>query len=124
MECSKKVANEFFKVLTEELPYRDLQKLVLLRFIGKTADIDALNGLAKRCEKLETLQVEMMTKLDIDELWKMTRLVQSIIETNSSANAPDNPPTLQVLSLHQLSGDKPVSDNQDIKEMLKSLQFS
>ena len=124
MECSKKVANEFFKVLTEELPYRDLQKLVLLRFIGRTADIDALNGLAKRCEKLQTLQVEMMTKLDIDELWKMTRLVQSIIETNSSANAPDNPPTLQVLSLHQLSGDTHVSDNQDIKEMLKSLQFS
>ena len=48
MECSREVANEFFKVLAEELDYsyRGLQKLVLLRFIEQTADIDALNGLA------------------------------------------------------------------------------
>ena len=76
----------------------------------------------------------MMFKLELGELLKMARLVQSIIETNSSAKAPDSPPTLQVLSLHQMSGDLDlhVSHKKDIKEMmlksikemLKSLQFS
>ena len=66
----------------------------------------------------------MMSRLEIYELMNMTRLVQNIIETNSSANALNNAPALQVLSLHQLSGDKLVSHEQDIKEMLKSLQFS
>ena len=125
MECSKKVANEFFKVLLEELPYSylGLQKLVLLRFVGETADTEALNSLADRCKSLQTLQVEMMNKLDYDEVPKMTRLVQNIIETNSSAN---DLPTLQVLSLHQLTGDEPMSQShsENIKEMLKSLQFS
>ena len=124
MECSKKVANEFFKVLAEELPYstrNGLKKLVLLRFVRETADTEAFNSLVGRCKSLQTLQVEMMTKLNYYEVPKMTRLVQNIIETNSSAN---DLPTLQVLSLHQLTGDDHMDHSEDIKEMLKSLQFS
>lgn len=111
-------------MLAEELPYstsNGLQKLVLLRFVHETADTEALNSLVDRCKSLQTLQVEMMTRLYYHEVKKMTRLVQNIIETNSSANEL---PTLQVLSLHQLTGDEHMDHSEDVKEMLKSIQFS